>query len=223
MSARERDDARALLSLAVHELRSPLTVATGSVQRLLASDTIDDETRALLERALRACRQVETIVGQMRDWTRLHDTPAAEPRPAPLAPALTEAAALVGAARPGLTVAIDAAPAVHVAALPGRLVPALAAVFSAVARPLPNGATLPIRTAVLGDRVAVQAGLTGRVQPAGHEVAEVGGLGFTLPLARAVLEAGGGRLSLARDGDERIAGAVVELRAVAEPSGTDGI
>jgi len=223
VSEREPDAARALVSLAVHELRSPLTVATGSVQRLLASGAIDEEMRALLERALRACRQVETIVGQMRDWTRLHDAPAAQPRPAPLGPALTEAAALVEAARPGLHVALDGAPELHVAALPGRLVPALAAVLSAVARPLPNGSTLPIRTAVLGDRVAVHAGHTDRVRPAGAEVAEVGGLGFTLPLAHRALEAGGGRLSLARDGDERIVGAVVEPPAAAEPSGTDGI
>lgn len=223
MSAGEPDDARALVALAVHELRSPLTVATGSVQRLLASATLDDETRAFLERALRACRQLETIVGQMRDWTRLHDTPAVERRPAPLAPALTEAAALVEAARPGLQVAIDGAPELHVAALPGRIVPALTAVLSAVARPLPTRSILPIRIVVLGDRVAIHAGLTDRIRPAGAEVAEVGGLGFTLPLALRALEAGGGRLSLARDDGERVIGAVVELPAVAEPSGVDGI
>jgi len=222
VSAREPDAARALVALAVHELRSPLTVATGSVQRLLATETLDAETRALLERALRACRQLETVIGQMRDWTRLHDAGAVERRPAPLAPALAEAAAHVEEGRPGLRVAIDPVQELHVIAPPGRLAPALTAVLAAVARPLSAGSTLPVRVVAADGRVAVHAGATDHVEPAGVEVAEVGGLGFALPVARQVLLASGGRLFLARDGSDRLVGALVELPA-AEPSAPDGI
>ena len=222
MSAEAPDPSRALIALAVHELRTPLTVATGSVRQLLASPSLDPGARALAERALRACAQFDRVLGEMRDWVRLQDAPA-RARQAALQPALAEAAAAIEAARPGLRAACEVPPGLQVSAIPERLGPILTAVLSAVARPLPARATLQVRCVPSGPWVAVHVGVTDRASPAGtREAAAVGGLGFALPLAQRALEAGGGRLCLALDEQERLAGAVVEL-PLPEPLAGAGI
>ena len=79
MSSREVS----LVDLVLHELRTRLTVAIGSLRQV--GDLADPTQQAALARALRSCERLEQLASQMRDWTRLEDAPA-EPGSVPLRP-----------------------------------------------------------------------------------------------------------------------------------------
>jgi len=194
-----------LVDLVLHELRTPLTVAIGSLRQvgLLA----DPAQQAAVARALRSCERLEQLASQMRDWTRLEDAPA-EPGTVPLASTLAEA---VGTASTTRAAAIVFATGQHddvlVRGLPHLLPDALTSLLLAVVRASDASETITLEFTVADGT----ASLVMRRPEAtvGHgtgtfEAEWLGGLGFSLPLARAVIVAGGGDVSSGHASDGRL-------------------
>jgi signal transduction histidine kinase len=62
-----------LLSLAVHEFRTPLTVAAGYIRMLLKdrAGALNEQQRRLLEEAEKSCARLSALVGEMSDLSNL--------------------------------------------------------------------------------------------------------------------------------------------------------
>lgn len=210
----DSDRSRPLIELAVHELRTPLNVAAGSLRQLAAMPGLDAAERAVSERALRACEQLERVTTQMRDWARLQSEAAPVHRTA-LTPALHQAARDVEAARPGVHVVVDErhGDTLQVMAVSGQLARALTGIIAAVARPVAAGSSIPVTTSGNGEHVSVQIGDTnGALHEAlTFDMDGIGGLGFALALAQQIITASGGRAGLLLDAHGRVQGAVIAL------------
>lgn len=206
-----------LVDLAVHELRTPLTVAIGSLRQL--GELADPTHQAALSRALRSCERVEQLVGQMRDWARLEDSPA-EPAAIALSQVLGEAVRMASAARPGVEIASGDLPDVTVRALPHLIAEAVASLLSALARASDAGDVLTIEAAVTDTVATIVAS---RIGAPGNDVGTfeaewLGGLGFSLPLARAVITGGGGAVGSIHAADGRLQAISVRLAVAPPPS-----
>src|SRR3970282_1383365 len=61
------------LSLAVHELRTPITVATGYLRMLLREQAgpISDKQRKMLEEADKSCSRIGALVAEMSELGKL--------------------------------------------------------------------------------------------------------------------------------------------------------
>jgi signal transduction histidine kinase len=207
----------ALIELVLHELRTPLNVATGSLARLLNSGDgdLNAAQRTSAERASRACASLDTLGRQMRAWTQVDSTTT--PGFATLGPVLEEAvAAAQGGLGRGLRLALAPVPTdLVVATRGGVLGPAIQSLVAAVARGATDGTTVSIAVSC-GDKdrsvVQVAIGELGASSPdSGFPAEFTGGLGFALPLARAAIEASGGRVWSNEIGGH-LAGIGVELR-----------
>ena len=206
-----------LVELVVHELRTPLTVAIGSLRQL--GGLADPVQQAAVARALRSCERLEHLSGQMRDFTRLEDSPT-PPGAIALSPVLEEAVRTASAARAGaVELVVSGLPEVRVRALPNLLPDALASLLAAVARAAEAGEMVAVDVTLTEDAATVVARRTGTPAADGDGTfaAEwLGGLGFSLPLARAVIAAGGGGLASTHAADGRLQAITVRL-AVARP------
>jgi K+-sensing histidine kinase KdpD len=62
-----------LLSLSVHEFRSPISVVSGYLRMVLKdpTHTLDDRYRRMLEEAEKSCARLTTLVGEMSDLSAL--------------------------------------------------------------------------------------------------------------------------------------------------------
>ena len=203
-----------LVDLVVHELRTPLTVAIGSLRQL--GGLADPVQQAAVARALRSCERLEQLSDEMRDWTRLEASPA-EPAVVALSPALTEAVRLAATTRTSAaTIVLGDLPEVMVAALPHFLPGALASLLVAVARAAEAREAVAVDVTVSEDAATVVARRHGASsgEADGTFAAEwLGGLGFSLPLARAVIAGGGGEVTSAHSADGRLQGISVRLAA----------
>jgi len=206
-----------LVDLVVHELRTPLTVAIGSLRQL--GGVADPVQQAAVARALRSCERLEHLSGQMRDWARLEDSPA-PPGAVALSPVLAEAVRTASAAcAAAVEFVVSGLPDARVHALPNLLPDALASLLAAVARAAEAGETVAVGVTLTGGAATVVArrGGTPAADVDGTFAAEwLGGLGFSLPLARAVIAAGGGSLTSTHAADGRLQAITVRL-AVARP------
>jgi signal transduction histidine kinase len=205
-----------LVDLVVHELRTPLTVAIGSLRQL--GELGDPVQQAAVARALRSCQRLEQLTGEMRDWTRLSESPA-EPDAVALTPALTEAVRSAAATRAGAAgIVVGDVPDVRVMALPHLLPGALASLLVSVVRAAETSDTIAVDVTVTDDAATIAARRPGAVAEAGGTFAAewLGGLGFSLPLARAVLAGGGGDVTSTHSADGRLQAISVRL-AVARP------
>ena len=206
-----------LVDLVVHELRTPLTVAIGSLRQI---GELGDPTRqAALARAVRSCERVEQLVGQMRDWVRLEDSPA-EPGTVALSQVLGEAVRVASATRQDVEIASGEVPDVMVHALPHLIAEAVASLLAALARASDAGDVLTIEAAVTDTVATIVAS---RIGASGDEVGTfeaewLGGLGFSLPLARAVIAGGGGTAGSTHAADGRLQAISVRLPVVPPPS-----
>lgn len=211
-----------LLSLAVHELRTPASVVSGYL-RMLQRDTeapLSERQRKMIDEAEKSCARLIALVGEMSEVSKLDaglvrfaaDGIDIWPLVKDVADGVHEADSrgvhlTVRGSAAGATVRGDAA----------RLRTALASVFRAILREQPDATTLAVDR-----RVAVQDGRTlaiiiiadeSRVQPAYEAAPAVfddrrGGLGLTLPIARRIIEAHGGRVWSPTGGAERSAALV---------------
>jgi signal transduction histidine kinase len=203
------DRSARFLSLAVHELRTPVSVVSGYLRMLLRhfGDSLTDQQRTLVELGEKSCGSLTALIGELSELAQLEGGQAALRRqPVPLMPLLADVATSVheGGDR---GVAFGVRPDgldVRVLGDPARLATALATLAAAVLRER-------------ADAVPVQVG--GRVEeaPEGRVVrmaiAEAsaidsvlddpargtfdeyrGGLGFRLVLASRIVCAHGGRI-----------------------------
>src|SRR4029453_10633854 len=129
------DSARHLghIELILHELRTPVNVAAGSLAQLLEPDSaaLSRAQHSAIMRAIRACSQMEQLCEDLRDWAHVS---GGEPMmtATPLAPALREAAKAAEATRRDtvhLLLPDDQRQEGRVMSAPGLLVRALHAVL----------------------------------------------------------------------------------------------
>lgn len=199
-----------LIDLVAHELRTPLNVAMASLRQVEAAGP----DAAALARARRACERLDQVATEMRDWARLS---AAQPsiESVDLRAAVSEAVARAVATRePAIAARVGEVPAVAVTGVAGRLPEALSSLLAALVRAADLSDTIHVAarrdgpdvilTASRGDVAAPLAG-------AGFAVEWTGGLGFSLPLARIVIERAGGRLDSSQTPDGRPAAISVAL------------
>lgn len=194
-----------LVDLIVHELRTPLTVAIGSLRQL--GGLPDPVGRAAAARALKSCERLEGLAAEMRDWTRLEESPP-EPGAIALAGVLIEAVTTASATRAGeVDIVTGSVPHVMVQTVPHLLPGAMASLLAAVVRAARSGDAIAVESAVKGNVVTIVARVPGtsHVDHAETFDAEwLGGLGFSMPLARAVILAGGGAVASTHSADGRL-------------------
>lgn len=200
----------AILDLIVHELRTPLSVAAGSLPHVSAGVSLTEPQQAAADRVNRALESLNTLTDQLRMWRRAADAPGQTP--VPLASALAEALDSPDARRRDINFALpDTALDVQIMSVPGRFIPAMHAIVAAVVRSAPNRSTVQIEARVDDREVRLLLGDVGDTDESEFPAEFVGGLGFSMPMARATIERAGGRIwSKAVDG--RIAGIGVAVQ-----------
>ena len=207
----------ALIDLVVHEMRTPITVATGSLRQV--GPLNDAAQQGAIDRALRSCARLDQLATELRDWVRTTETPPAS-EPHAVSDLVRDAAARAAATRSSFPpVQIDEGPGLSAAGAP-TLAEALAALIEAVARAADPSDAVRISWSAgdSGARIAIRRGDRPDADPSGAFDAELmGGLGFALPLARAVVEAGGGTLASRRDPQGRLDAVTVQLAAASRP------
>ncbi len=200
-----------VLSLAVHEFRTPTTVVAGYIRMLLKerAGPVPETQRRLLEEAEKSCGRLTALLAEMSDLSGLEAGTATFNRaPVDLRTALREAAAGL----PELTdrpvtidVQTEAGPAM-VQADPVRLRAAFAAVLTALRRELITSTTLAVRerTAatdgqtlsriIIADPAQIDAVMAAEDAMLGPFDEWRGGVGLSLAVARRVIEGHGGHI-----------------------------
>jgi signal transduction histidine kinase len=193
-----------LVDLIVHEIRTPLTVALGSLGHAESADPAS--AGDALARARRSCERIERMAAEMRNYVRVSALPDAALVAVPLDSAIETAVRRLAAER-DIDVALSPVPARRVVAVPGQIEDALAALLLALGRAASPSEGLVVAVSATETRVTVVARResAGDSRPADSFEAEwLGGLGFGLPLARAVVERSGGSIGSGVAGDGRL-------------------
>jgi len=202
-----------VMSLAVHELRTPVTVVSGYLRMLLREQggPLTDKQRKMLEEAERSCSRIAALVAEMSELGKLEggDLPLSI-QEFDLAAVLTDVASdmhegddrgvsvelrganqplLVSGDRTRLAAALKSL--VH-AALREQGEPGVVVVDCSVARN--DGANTDAWAVVAIGVPALITPLRDRVGPPRVFDEWIGGLGMALPVARRVVEAHGGAL-----------------------------
>ena len=214
MGAKPRD--RAVVELILHELRTPLNVASGSLAQLADATALSPGEHAHLERARRACASLELVARQLKDWTQQID---ATPGPdTAVGPSLVEAVrrALAQGGR-GLDARVTIAKDAMVPVAADPLEDAVQALVAAVLRAAADRSSVPVLARPIehdqtrGPAMHITIGEAGPRGPDSSFDAEwLGGLGFSLPVARAVIESAGGAV-WSEHAQGRLVGIGVEL------------
>lgn len=200
-----------LVSLAVHEMRSPLNVLTGFLGLLLDGygGAPTDLQRQALTAGEQAGRRLNDLLADLSDLARLESGRLVpDESPVPLHDLLRDVAARF-LAPPDRVVRCDVegeVPHARVLVDPQRMPRALAGMAAFVARNAPASPVVVLRAARHHDRVAIsftEAGATVGI----HDLdslaplpATEGGLGLALPLARAIVARAGGVSGVAGSG-----------------------
>lgn len=213
------------LSLAVHELRTPVTVVSGYLRMLLKEQggPLTEKQRKMLEEAERSCARISALVGEMSELGKL------ESRELSLARQSFDFAALVAELASGMHEGHDRGVSLEVRGgdLPLEVVGDQARVGSAV-RALLYAAlrergepgviiaecsrlaqSPPSALLVIGDEATIRAVAAAAADAPTFDEWR-GGLGMALPVARRVVEAHGGALWSA-PGDRPRAGSALRI------------
>lgn len=206
-----RADVGHLLALLAHELRSPTTVLAGSLRLLLDGrlGPLTDAQRALLRPADSSSRRLIALLDDLSELGRLSRGEASfgRARLSIAGTAARAAEAFVPMAEATVRVEVRIDPDGYVFADAGRLARVITALCQASARGLGVAGTVVVSRADAADRqtlhLVVEPGLgpgvIERLGDVGDPVDAFEGVGFELPIARAVLAAEGGSLSVAAD------------------------
>jgi signal transduction histidine kinase len=199
----------AILDLIVHELRTPLSVAAGSLAQVSAGSALTTAQQSAAERVERSLKTLTTLTDQLRAWRRASDSTAR--MPVNLAAALARALDSADARRRDIDFAVPEVPAdVQIMSVGELFIPALASIVAAVVRSAPNRSTVGIDVVADANEVRIAVGDVADAQESAFPAEFVGGLGFVLPLARAAIESHAGRIwSSVADG--RILGIALAL------------
>lgn len=210
-----------LLSLAVHEFRTPITVVAGYIRMLLKerAGPITEPQRKLLEEAEKSCGRLSALVAEMSDLSGLEGgRTSLNQAPADLHALLAEA---IGALPPlpdrEVGVVLEGDGPVHLPADATRLRSALSALLMALRRELVTSDRLIARVGARDGAATIAIGGPEQVD----EIADAdpsaldrfdewrGGSGLSLAVARRVINQHGGALYGAPN--EGKAGALVLL------------
>lgn len=214
-----------VLSLTVHEFRTPLTVVAGYL-RMLSTDRVgplSDSQRRVIQEAERSCARLSSLLAEVSDVAHFHQGRLSFLRtPVPLDDILLGVAVPPVADTPVTLEREGGAPGETIDGDAARLRQALSAVATAVAREIMDGPALFMLTEIRernGGREAFvafgsEAGARGVLAADARSLppfdATRGGNGLSLVVARQVLEDHGASLSGA-PGDHPKAGAGISL------------
>jgi two-component system, OmpR family, sensor histidine kinase VicK len=197
------------MSLAVHELRTPVTVVAGYLRMLLREQAgpLTDKQKKMLEEADRSCARLSAIVAEMSELGRLEAREIALARQdfdiATLAAEL--ASGMHEGEDRGVRLEVRGAAPVMVTGDRTRLAAALKALIHSALRERGEPGVIVVECSMInatpawavvaiGDESAVAA-LVGAAVASPPDFEEWrGGLGLALPVARRVIEAHGGAL-----------------------------
>jgi len=202
-----RDHCAKLLSLAVHEFRSPLAVVSGYLRLLVKhfGDNLSEKQLQLLQESEKSCGTLSKLLGDLGELGQLEaGAVAMKHDPVPIFDLLREVASNLHEGRDrGVTLEVvtpETDAVVHGDRV--RLSAALASVLHAVLRERPGDGRLTACGTVEGEPVPrVVIAIADResasslgVTPGGTFDEYRGGVGFRLPIAARVVEAHGGSL-----------------------------
>jgi signal transduction histidine kinase len=212
------------LSLAVHELRTPITVATGYLRMLLREQAgpLTDQQRKMLEEADKSCARIGSLVAEMSELGKLEDGQITVPRvPFDLGALIVELASSMheGEDR-GVRLETRVPGPVMVAGDRTRLAAAIGALMHAALRERGEPGVIVVETSTASDSnqrwAIVTIGEESAAKPlaaAAQSTSPVfdewrGGLGLALPVGRRVIEAHGGAIWSAAGDTPRAASAL---------------
>ena len=225
-----------LLSLAAHELRSPLTVVGGYIRMLLKdrAGPLTEQQRRLMEEAEKSCGRLSTLVAEVSELAHLESGKATFNRSSVDVQAVLSDAIRDLPDLPDRTVAIDLTVDADVqkAGLQGdsvRLKAAFSAILNALRRELVASDRLTVRlqTAtyadqpvfriLIGEALRIEELATLAAADLGTFDEWRGGNGLALPAARRIIEKHGGQIASPSANGK--AGAIVTVpRAPARPA-----
>jgi two-component system, OmpR family, sensor histidine kinase BaeS len=205
-------DSSKLMALAVHELRTPVSVVAGYVRLLQRhfGASMTDQQRSILKNCEESCNGLASLLKDLSDLANF------EAGRSPLRRAMVELGALVRAAADGVVegrdrgVTLEVAPQdlpVHISADPERLRVALATLYGAALRERADSGAVVVRWRTEGSpdgdvaKVAIGDvhGLDDGARPESGRTDEFdeyrGGLGFSYVMATRVIAAHGGSVS----------------------------
>ena len=206
-----RDHNAKLMSLAVHELRTPVAVVGGYLRMVLKhfGENLTEQQQKLLKEAEKSCGTLGRLLGDLGELAHIEDGRAVVRRePTAIFRLLDEVASTVHTDDDrGVTLEVRGGnPDVQVLGDPDRLRSVLASLITAVLRervePGPVLAVGNVVTTANGTSAVLAIGDPDQAPALVAQVPEPscfdqyrGGLGFQLPLAVAIVSALGGRLA----------------------------
>jgi len=196
-----------VMSLAVHELRTPVTVVAGYLRMLLREQAgpLTEKQKKMLEEADRSCGRLGALVGEMSEFGKLEGRELSLPRQDIDLSALAEelASGMLEGSDRGVTLQVRTPGPVMVSGDRTRLAAAVKAlIYSALRERGEPGVVIVECSTVtdspgwaviaIGDETVVSrlASIARGTPPSFDEWR--GGLGLALPVARRVIEAHGG-------------------------------
>ncbi len=205
------------VSLAVHELRTPVTVVAGYLRMLLREHAgpLSDRQRKMIEEADRSCARIGSLVAEMSELGKLEARELGLARTDfDLAALVAEAAAAMPENDRGVRIEVRGSDRPLLASGDsGRIAIALKALLHSAVRERGEPGVVVAECNMVDTWGVVTIG-DDALLPALRDVAGAapagfdewrGGMGLSLPVARRVLEAHGGALWSARDGSSRAA------------------
>jgi signal transduction histidine kinase len=211
------------MSLAVHELRTPVTVVAGYLRMLLKEQAgpLSEKQRKMLEEADRSCGRLGALVAEMSEFGKLEGGQVALARQefdlAALAAELANG--MHGGDDRGVRLEVRDSGPVMVTGDRARIAAALKALMHAAVRERVDPGVIAVRCSTdagnpgwavlaIGDEAALPQLERAAHAPPAHFDEWRGGLGLALPVARRVIEAHGGALWSADGADSRATSAI---------------